>query len=159
MKAKDFFKLATSVALCEATGIAGAYFTMSPVTSWYVTLDKPSFSPPGWIFGPVWTLLYLLMGISLFLVWKKGFKSKKSQAALYVFAAQLFLNFVWSILFFGLHSPLLALFDIIALWLMIVLTIIKFRPIFKPAAYLLIPYFLWVSFASILNLSVWMLNR
>lgn len=158
MKAKDFFKLAAGIAVCEFTGIAGAYFTMSSVTSWYITLDKPSFSPPGWIFGPVWTLLYFLMGVSLFLVWKRGFKNKRSKTALYFFGGQLFLNFVWSILFFGLHSPLLALFDIIALWLMIVLTIIKFRPISKPAAYLLIPYFLWVSFASVLNFSILLLN-
>lgn len=98
------------------------------------------------------------MGVSLFLVWRRGIKSKKSITALYFFAAQLLLNFIWSILFFGMHSPLLALIDIAALWIMIAITIIKFKKISKNAAYLLVPYFLWVSFASILNLSIVLLN-
>jgi tryptophan-rich sensory protein len=155
---KGFFKLTASIAICEVVGIAGSVFTASSVAIWYNTLNKPLFSPPNWIFGPVWAVLYLLMGVSLYLVWSKGFGSKKGKAALNFFIAQLFLNFLWSILFFGFHSPILALVDIAALWIMILLTIVKFLPISKTAAYLLIPYLLWVSFASLLNLSILMLN-
>lgn len=152
-----FFKLICSVILCELVGIAATPFTISAIPNWYSTLVKPSFSPPNWLFGPVWTILYLLMGISFYLIWAKGFGTK-TKTAFYVFGAQLFLNFLWSILFFGLHSPILGLIDIILLWIFIVLTIVKFLPISKIAAYLLSPYLLWVSFATLLNFSIVLLN-
>lgn len=151
-------KFIASIAICELTGIAGGFFTASLVSTWYSILNKPSFSPPNWVFGPVWTILYFLMGVSLFLVWKRGFETKKSRIALYIFFGQLALNFLWSILFFGLHSPHLALVDIIVLWIVILLTILKFMTISKVAAYLLIPYLLWVSFAAVLNFNIWKLN-
>lgn len=153
-------KFFISIALCELTGILSTPFTINAIPTWYVALNKPFFSPPNWIFGPVWTTLYLMMGISLFLIWTKKFKkkNKNQNKALKYFFIQLFLNFIWSILFFGLHSPVLGLIDIAALWIMIVLTIKVFYPISKIAAYLLIPYLLWVSFASILNLAIVILN-
>ena len=151
-------KLLASILVCELAGILATPFTITAIPSWYSALNKPFFSPPNWIFAPVWTILYFLMGVSLFLIWQKGFKNKKSKEALYFFAVQLFLNFIWSILFFGLRSPILGLIDIIALWGVIAITIIKFYKISKPASYLLIPYLLWVSFASFLNLSIVLLN-
>lgn len=144
---KDFLKLILSIGLCLGAGIIGSFFTFSAIPTWYVTLDKPSFSPPNWIFGPVWTLLYILMGISLYRVWT----NKKVPT---VFWVQLILNTLWSIIFFGMRNPTLALVDIAALWIAIVLTIKAFYEINKLAAYLLIPYLLWVSFAIILNLSI-----
>lgn len=155
---KDSGKLIVSIVSCELVGIAATPFTVSAVTTWYPTLNKPSFSPPNWIFAPVWTILYFLMGVSLYLVWSKGLKEKKAKIALYFFGAQLFFNFLWSFLFFGLRSPILALVDIVALWILIAITIFKFFPISKTAAYLLIPYILWVSFAAFLNLSIVILN-
>ena len=151
-------KLIISIVLCEAAGLASTPFTVSVVKTWYQTLDRPFFSPPNWIFGPVWTILYLMMGISFYLIWSKGVKDKKAKEAIYIFLLQLFLNFLWSILFFGLKSPPAALIEIIILWFAILVTIIKFKPISKPAAYLLIPYLLWVSFAAILNFSIVILN-
>ncbi|MBI4038125.1 tryptophan-rich sensory protein [Candidatus Daviesbacteria bacterium] len=144
-------KLILAVGVCLGAGGVGSIFTFSSIPTWYVTLNKPFFSPPNWIFGPVWTTLYILMGISLYLVW---IKNKVPT----VFWTQLILNAVWSIIFFGLQNPSLALVDIVALWIAIVLTIKAFYPISKPASYLLIPYLAWVSFASILNLSIVLLN-
>ena len=150
-------KLIASIIICQLAGIIGAIFTTPSISGWYTNLNKPFFNPPSWLFGPVWTLLYLLMGISLFFVWnqKKGVKTK---TALIIFAIQLGLNALWSIIFFGLHSPLVAFLEIIVLWLFIILTIIKFFPISKISAYLLIPYLLWVSFAGFLNLFIVRLN-
>lgn len=156
---KDFSKLVVSVVGCELVGILSTPFTISAISTWYVFLNKPFFSPPNWVFGPVWTLLYFLMGISAFLIWRKGLKNKKVKRALVYFLIQLSFNFLWSFLFFGLHSPILGLIDIIAMLISIILTIRAFYKISKLAAYLLIPYLLWVSFATVLNISIVLLNR
>ncbi|MDP3733292.1 MAG: TspO/MBR family protein [Candidatus Daviesbacteria bacterium] len=148
---KDFPKLLFSIGLCLGAGIVGSFFTFSAIPTWYAALAKPSFSPPNWVFGPVWTILYILMGISLYLVWLK----KKVPN---VFWIQLILNTAWSIIFFGMKNPTLALVDIIALLVAIILTIKSFYKINKLASYLLIPYLAWVSFASILNLMIVVLN-
>lgn len=140
-----------SIGLCLGVGIIGSFFTVSAIPSWYATLNKPIFSPPNWVFGPVWTVLYVFMGISLYLVWQK--KNVPS-----IFWIQLILNAAWSIIFFGWHNPLLALVDIVVLWIAIILTIKAFYKINKLAANLLIPYLLWVSFAIILNLFIVLLN-
>jgi tryptophan-rich sensory protein len=152
-----WFKLLTSIILCEGAGFLGTFFTIPSITTWYASLNKPSFNPPNWIFGPVWTTLYLLMGVSLFLVLEKKLKKQKS-SLLILFSVQLFLNFLWSIIFFGWHLPILALGDIILLWISITLLIIDFWKFSKFASLMLIPYLLWVSFASILNLFVVILN-
>ncbi len=155
---KNLLILLIFVIVCELAGILATPFTINAIPSWYSTLNKPPFSPPNFVFGPVWTILYMLMGLSAFLVWQKGVKKEKVKNALQFFALQLFLNFIWSILFFGLRSPLLGLIDILILWGLILITIIKFHRVSRPAAYLLIPYILWVSFATILNLSILLLN-
>lgn len=141
-----------SVGLCLGAGIIGSFFTVSAIPNWYATLNKPSFSPPNWIFGPVWTVLYIMMGVSLYLIWAK----KKIPA---VFWVQLILNALWSVIFFGLKNPLLAMVNILALWIAIVLTIKSFYKINKLAGNLLIPYILWVSFATFLNYNIWILNK
>lgn len=148
-----FLRLGLLVLLCEGAGIVGSLFTFNSVATWYTTLQKPFFNPPSWIFGPVWTTLYFLMGISLFLVWGK----KKTN--LKWFWAQLSLNTLWSIVFFGMKSPLLAFFIIVLLWICIFKTIQLFKQVDKTSAYLLYPYLAWVSFASLLNLSIVLLNR
>lgn len=139
-------------------GILATPFTLAAIPAWYATLHKPFFSPPNWIFGPIWTILYFIMGVSAFLIWKKGLKNKKIQKALLYFIIQLFFNFLWSALFFGLHNPLLGLIDIVLLFISIILTITFFYKISKAASYLLIPYLLWVSYATILNFSLVVLN-
>lgn len=154
-----FFKFLVAVIGCELVGIISTPLTLSAIPTWYSTLNKPPFSPPNWIFGPVWTILYFLMGVSAFLIWQKGLKKRQVKEALIYFVAQLSFNFVWSILFFGLRSPILGLIDILVLWVLILVTIVKFYKISKTAAYLLAPYILWVSFALILNLSIVLLNR
>jgi len=155
---KNLPKLIISIVGCELVGLISTPLTISAIPTWYASLTKPAFSPPNWIFGPVWTLLYFLMGISFYLIWKQGLKNKKVKSAAKLFLAQLALNFVWSPIFFGLQAPLLALITIIALWVLIVITIKKFYPLSKPAFYLLIPYLLWVSFATALNTAIVVLN-
>lgn len=144
-------KLILSIGICLGAGVLGSIFTISSIPTWYATLNKPFFSPPNLIFGPVWTILYILMGISLYLVWTK-------RRVPLIFWAQLILNAIWSIIFFGFKNPTLALADIIALWIAIILTIKAFYKINKLAGQLLIPYLLWVSFATILNLAIVILN-
>lgn len=158
MEINSFLKLAIAIVVSEFAGIIGSIFTVSAIPTWYATLVKPTLNPPSWIFGPVWTILYALMGIAAFLVWKKGWDRKDVRKALAVFGLQLVLNAVWSIIFFGLHSPLWALVDIILMWLAIVWTMVLFYKISKPAMWLLVPYILWVSFATYLNYSIWILN-
>lgn len=156
---KDVYKLIISVSLCLFVGFAGSFATFSSIPSWYATLEKPFYTPPNWIFGPAWTTLYILMGIAAFLIWKKGLQKKAVKYALQLFLVQLVLNFLWSIIFFGFHLPMIALGEIILLWIGIFITIRAFFPINKYAAYLLIPYLLWVSFATILNLGIVLLNK
>ena len=152
------FKLIISILVCQGTGAIGSLFTSPAISTWYATIQKPSFNPPNWIFAPVWILLFLLMGISLYLIWSKGFKHKGTKTALFIFFVQLILNILWSILFFGLQSPLFAFIGIIILWFAILLTIISFYKVSKIAAYLLMPYIIWVSFASVLNFSILIIN-
>ena len=153
-------KFLVAVLLCEGVGIGGSFFTTPSIGSWYVTLSKPSFNPPNWIFAPVWTLLFFLMGVSLYLVWSKkdNLPVGGKRIAMLVFFQQLGLNVLWSALFFGLHNPFLAFVEIIALWFSILMTIFYFSKISKTAAYLLVPYILWVSFAAFLNFSIWRLT-
>lgn len=151
-------KLITAILICEGVGFVSTPFTIAAISTWYVTLNKPFFSPPNWIFAPVWTSLYFLMGVAAYLVWEKGLKEKKVKEALKFFLIQLGLNFVWSLFFFGLHAPLLAFIEIVILWLAIFVTIKKFYPLVPLAAYLLVPYLFWVSFAAILNLAIVVLN-
>lgn len=158
MKLSDVFKLVLAIVVAELAGIIGSVFTASSIPTWYATLAKPELAPPNWVFGPVWTTLFALMGIAAFLVWKKGWERKEVKVALSVFLGQLILNTLWSIIFFGLQSPASALIEIFILWLAILLTIIVFARISKPAAWLLVPYLLWVSFATYLNYAIWMLN-
>jgi benzodiazapine receptor len=158
---KAFLKLLRllgCIVLCEAAGLIGGIFTAQSVTTWYVTLAKPSFTPPAWVFGPVWTALYLLMGISLYLVWRNGGEAKERRTALTVFFAQLILNALWSFIFFGLRNPGAAAVEIIVLWACILVTVILFWKLTRSAALLLVPYILWVSFAAVLNFAVWRLN-
>ena len=153
---KKIFKLIISLIIPFIASLIGSLFTSSAIPSWYSALNKPFFSPPNWIFAPAWTALYLLMGISLYLVWIN--KSKLKKKAVSIFGIQLGLNALWSIIFFGLHAPLFAFIEIILLWLSILFTIIYFYRINKTSAYLLIPYIIWVSFAAVLNFSIFFLN-
>lgn len=155
---KTFLRLLGCVVLCETAGLIGGIFTAQSVTTWYSTLAKPPFNPPAWVFGPVWTTLYLLMGISLYLVWQIKRETKWRLAALGVFFAQLILNALWSFIFFGLRNPGWAVFEIVVLWACILVTVILIWKLSRPAALLLLPYILWVSFAAVLNVAVWRLN-
>ena len=133
--------------------------TSSSVRDWYPALAKPSFNPPPEIFGPVWTVLYVLMGIALYLVWRQGWQRPEVRVAVLLFAAQLVLNGLWSLFFFGMRAPGLALIDIGLLWVLLVATVIAFWRVARPAGMLLVPYLAWVSFAALLNGSIWWLNR
>ncbi len=154
---KKTIKLVISIIIPLAVGSLGSFFTSKSVDTWYLTLNKPSFNPPDWLFGPVWTTLFILIGFSFYLVWKNNF-GKNKNIAISVYSLQLFLNLFWSFFFFVLKSPFLALIEIVILWFAILANIIIFYRISKPAAFLLLPYFLWVSFAAILNYSIFILN-
>jgi tryptophan-rich sensory protein len=156
---KDSIRFIIAVAAPLIVGGLSGFATSSGVETWFPTLVKPAFNPPSWVFGPVWTVLYVLMGVAAFLVWKKGTETEGVRAALTLFAVQLALNGLWSILFFGMQSPGLAFMEIIVLWLAIAATIGTFWRVTQPAAWLLLPYLAWVSFAAVLNGSIWMLNR
>lgn len=158
MNRGDVVKLVIAIGVSEAAGVIGSFFTAPSIPGWYAGLVKPELAPPNWVFGPVWTTLFALMGIAAFLVWKKGWGRKNVQVALAIFGGQLMLNLLWSILFFGLRSPGAALVEICFLWLAIWATIIAFGRISRAAAWLLVPYVLWVSFAAYLNYAIWMLN-
>lgn len=153
---KNLLKLIASLALTLGVGAMGSIFTVSEITTWYAGLNKPFFSPPNWVFGPVWTTLYILMGVSLYLVWIS--KKKKRDMVMGIFLFQLFLNFLWSIIFFANHNPQAAFIEVIILWVFILMTIKETRAISKNASYLLYPYLAWVTFASILNLAIVILN-
>jgi translocator protein len=158
-KMKNAFKLTISILLCQGAGIAGSLFTKQSVSTWYVGLEKPVFSPPNSVFGPVWIFLYLTMGFSMFLVWRKGLDSINAKRAFALFIFHLFINSLWSFAFFGLRSPLAGIIVITVLLATIILIIIKFSRISRMASIILVPYMLWVSFAAVLNASIFMLNR
>ena len=158
MKIKDILKLGISIVLCQLAGFLGSLFTTPAIPTWYKTLNKPFFNPPNWIFSPVWISLFILMGISLFMVWRRQ-DHPRFKTALIFFFAQLILNVLWSAAFFGLRSPLLGFVDIVLLWVAILLTIQHFLRVSRMAGLLLLPYILWVSFAAVLNFSLWTLNR
>ncbi|MCX5751808.1 MAG: tryptophan-rich sensory protein [Candidatus Saganbacteria bacterium] len=156
---KKIFELLLSIIVCFTAGAFGSIFTAPNIPIWYANLNKPFFSPPNWLFGPAWTLLYILMGIALYIVWNKGIEKEEVRFAIRVFFMQLVLNALWSYIFFGLHWLLFAYIELLIMWLFIVWTIVRFAKVSKAAAWLLVPYLCWVSFASMLNLSVWWLNR
>lgn len=158
MKVSNFFKLIIAIAVSELAGIIGSVFTTPSIDGWYSGISKPALNPPAWVFGPVWTTLFVLMGIAAFLIWKKGLDRKDVRIALGIFIGQLVLNTLWSILFFGFHNPGGAFIEIIFLWLAVLATIVVFAKISKPAAWLLVPYIIWVSFAAYLNYAIWTLN-
>jgi tryptophan-rich sensory protein len=155
-----YVKIIITVAICLAVGYLSSIVTQSGIKIWYSTIEKPSFNPPNWIFAPVWTLLFIFMGISAGLIWNKlDSNTELVKKGLLFFSIQLFFNTLWSYLFFGLHNILLASIEIILLLLLIYETYLIFRKIDKKASYLLVPYMLWVGFASILTITLYFLNR
>lgn len=152
------WKFIIAVFICEAVGIVSGLLTQNEMTTWFSSLNKPSWNPPAYLFGPVWTTLYLLMGISLWLVWKSNAPETQKLRAELTFALQLFLNFMWSILFFNIHSPALAFVDIVLMIVAILMTIGRFARISRLAAWLLVPYLMWVCFATVLNYRIWAMN-
>jgi len=155
---KKLTYIAISVTICLIIGFLSGFATQSSVNDWYLSLNKPSFNPPNWIFAPVWTLLYILMGIAAGIVWAKGFYHIWVKTALYNFGFQLLFNALWSVVFFGFKNPFWALLVILFLLALILVTIKWFNVVSRTAAYLLIPYFLWVCFATLLNYRIWELN-
>jgi benzodiazapine receptor len=158
MKASQIGKLITSLLLPLAIGGIAGMFTSEAIPGWYTTLNQPSFNPPNWVFGPVWTTLYIILGISLYLIWKLPASKERNQAIL-LFMAQLLLNFCWSFFFFYFKMIGLALIDILALWIMIIVMLVRFYKLKPIAAYINIPYLLWVTFATALNIAYFFLNR
>lgn len=155
---KKLTYIAIAILVCLLIGFLSSFATQSSVNDWYVGLNKPNFNPPNWIFAPVWTTLYILMGISAGIVWSKGFHHIWVKTALYHFGFQLLFNALWSIVFFGLKSPFWAFLVILVLLTLIVLTMKWFRVVSKLASFLLVPYLLWVCFATLLNYKIWELN-
>jgi len=157
ISAREWGALAVFVTGCLVVGMLGGFVTSTSVDSWYPDLNKPSWNPPAWVFGPVWTLLYIMMGVSVWLVWRRR-EFHDTRPAMVLFAVQLLLNTAWSTIFFGLREPGYAVIDIVLLWLAIVATTGAFGRISKSAAWLLVPYLAWVSFAALLNFTIWRLN-
>ncbi len=155
---KKILNIVVAILICLLIGFLSSFATRSSVNDWYVTLNKPSFNPPNDIFAPVWTVLYILMGTAAGIVWSKGFHHIWVKTALYHFGFQLLFNALWSIVFFGLKSPFWALLVILTLLTLIILTIKWFKIVSKLAAWLLVPYLLWVGFAAVLNYNIWLLN-
>jgi translocator protein len=154
----DGVKLVVCLAVCIGSGLIGSIFTRSSISSWYIFLQKPSFTPPNWLFAPVWFLLYILMGVAAFLIWRKGLNQFQVRESIIIFIIQLVLNAGWSYAFFGLKSPGAGLIVIVPLWTAILLTIINFFRVSRIAAYLLIPYIIWVSYATALTFSIYLMN-
>jgi tryptophan-rich sensory protein len=157
-RSRNILKLAISIVACQCAGLIGSIFTMPAIPTWYETLAKPSFTPPNWLFAPAWVTLYVLMGVAVFLVWRKGSGIKNVKAALITFLVQLVLNVLWSAIFFGAKSLVGGAVVIVLLWIAILFTILRFFKISTVAGGLLIPYILWVTFASALNISILALN-
>jgi translocator protein len=158
-RVKEVPMLIGSILIPFVIGYIGAIVTLSQITTWYSTLSKPWWSPPNWLFGPVWTTLYLLMGIALFLVWREGLHRREVRFAILIFGVQLALNLLWSVVFFSFHALFGSFILVMLLWLAILANIIAFLIISKWAGFLLVPYIIWVSIASYLNYSVYLLNH
>jgi len=158
MKVNQILKLVASLLLPLGIGGIAGMFTSEAIPGWYASLIQPSFNPPNWVFGPVWTTLYIILGISLFLIWKLPASKQRNQAIL-IFMAQLLLNFCWSFFFFYFKMIGLALIDILALWIMILVMLVSFYKLKPITAYINIPYLLWVTFATALNIAYFFLNR
>ena len=157
-KARDILKLVISILVCQCAGLIGSIFTTPAIPTWYAALEKPPFTPPNWLFAPAWVTLYVLMAIAAFLIWRKGLSQEGAKSALLIFLIQLVLNALWSVVFFGFESLLGGVIVILVLWVFILFTILKFYKLSTTAGSLLLPYILWVSFATILNISVLVLN-
>jgi benzodiazapine receptor len=158
MKISHIAKLIIAIVVPQFAGFIGSLATEPAIESWYASITKPSFTPPNGVFAPVWITLFFLMGLAAFIVWSRGWEKKAVRRALTLFMIQLVLNVLWSILFFGLHSPLAALLEILLLWVMIMLTMIAFFKISRAAGLLFLPYILWVSFAAVLNFAIFRVN-
>lgn len=152
-----YLKVIISILLPLIVWFLSSYFTINSIDSWYIALNKPTFNPPNWIFWPVWTTLYIMIWISFYFVWNKWFWKEPNKLKI-IYFLQLFFNFTWSISFFYLENPFFWLINIIILWFLIIYNIILFYKVDKKAWYLLIPYLLWVTFASFLNFSIYILN-
>jgi benzodiazapine receptor len=155
-RGRNIIRIVLAIAICEYVGALGSLFTAPAVNGWYAGLTKPSFNPQNFVFAPVWTSLFALMGVALYLVWQK--RDPQNRFALTLFGIQLGLNLLWSIIFFGLHSLSGAAWEIVLLWIAVLLTLVSFWKISRAAAYLLVPYLAWVSFAAVLTFSIWRLN-
>lgn len=153
-------RLSGCILVSASAGVIGSVFTARSVTTWYADLAKPAFTPPGWLFGPVWTVLYIVMGVALYLVWQKSSGGGRDVVpAVVLFFTQLLLNAAWSVIFFGEREIFIALVEISVLWVLVLLTVISFWRVTPVAGVLLLPYLLWVGFAAVLNHSIWQLNR
>lgn len=155
---REIVALIICLAIPFLAGAIGGFFTAPAIPTWYAGLAKPVFNPPPWIFGPAWSALYAMMGVALYLVWRRGLKQPGVKRAAILFAAQMALNAAWPILFFGLRNPGIALIEIAVLWVMILLTLLAFLRVSRTAGLLLVPYLAWVSFAAVLNFAIWRLN-
>lgn len=155
---RELPKLIVSILIVFLAGAVGTVFTLKEITTWYVNIPKPSWTPPNWAFGPIWSTLYVLMGVSLFLIWREGLNRKDVKIGIGVFAVQLILNVVWSLVFFGSHNIAGGLVMVILLWISILINIVVFYRISKPAGIILIPYLIWVTIAGYLNYSVYLLG-
>lgn len=152
-------RLIVSIVVCQCAGIIGSVFTTPAIPTWYAALEKPAFTPPNWLFAPAWGTLFFLMGVAAFLVWRKGSGEPQVRTALILFLVQLVLNVGWSVAFFGYECPLCGMVVILVLWVAILVTMLKFFRISVAAGALMVPYILWVSFATALNVAVYVLNR
>ncbi|MEO0065535.1 MAG: hypothetical protein RI983_861 [Bacteroidota bacterium] len=157
MNLSSIQKLFISLVATIGIGSLGGIFTIAEIPTWYAGLNKPSFNPPNWLFGPVWTSLYTMMGIAFYLIWKQPATDSRKKA-IQLFIIQFVFNFFWSIIFFSLHAIAAALIEIIVMWVFILLTILQFSKLSKTAAWLMVPYIAWVSFATLLTASIWKLN-
>jgi len=161
---KTILGVIISIIIAQLAGAVGSFFTAPSIQSWYIFLEKPFFSPPNWLFAPAWITLYALMGIAAFLVWSSYKKNaeektkKEIKTALWLYGIHLVFNALWSVIFFGLQNPVWAFFEILILWVLILVVALKFCKIRRAAGILFIPYILWVSFAAILNFTIWQLN-
>lgn len=155
---KNWLRLLISITIPLVVGSSASFFTVTGLGSWYSSIQKPSWNPPNWVFGPVWTTLYIMMGIAFYLVWKSDVPKLKKANAIMLWVVQLVFNFLWSLIFFNLHQIGWAMADIVVLWFFIFLTIVAFSKINKLAAWLMVPYISWVTFAAILNYTIWQLN-